>query len=465
MLTSKEVIKLIENQANKITSDIIKDLIKDHKPIKENAELMFKVYSGEPEILDRKFDNPLKVNNTINNDYAGDIVDGIVGYMFGEEISYNVDKNKYSDAEVKKYNEHIKVFKQRNSIADLDSSTGEMMSICGYAARLLYIDKDGVERAMDIKPWEAIFVMDSTIDEVKYGMIYYPVTLKENGEVVKRTKVEWYDEKKVYYFISDKDGNYAPDDSSGVTEQDHMFKYVPLIKFPNNNLEQGDFYKVLNAINAYDRTLSDIQNEVEEFRLAYFAYYGAEPDEETLLEAKRTGALYFPADTDGKFLTKDLGSAVEFMKDHKKTLNDNIYKFSKSVDMRDEQFSGSAMSGESRKWKLVNFENRAITKERKFAKALQYQFKVLCSAWNLKEIKLKYEDVEFVFKRNLPIDLKYEAEASRALKGNVTEKTRLSQLSIVTDVDDEIEEMKNENELDLEKLAVLQQKIGGGQTA
>ncbi len=147
------------------------------------------------------------------------------------------------------------------------------------------------------------------------------------------------------------------------------------------------------------------------------------------------------------------------MKDHKKTLNDNIYKFTKSVDMRDEQFSGSAMSGESRKWKLVNFENRAKTKERKFEKALKYQFKVLCSAWNVKEIKLKPEDVSFIFKRNLPVDINYEADATGKLKGKVSEDTRLSLLSFITDVEAEKVKMEDDTAIDLDKIEALKNMI------
>ncbi len=457
-MTSKEIVKLIESQSNQITSTIIKDLIKNHKAKKERMIELYNVYAGAVEIKNRKFEDERKINNQINNDYAGDIIDGIIGYMFGEEINYLVDKNKYSETELKTINDKINFFRDNNSIADLDSTTGEKMSICGYGARLLYIDPEGQERIMDLNPWETIFIEDPTLDIITYALIYYEIEIKDGTTTKKRTKVEWYDRSDVYFFISNDKGDFEPDKQSG-TQKPHMFKYVPVVKFPNNNLELGDFEKALETINAYDRTISDMQNEIEEFRIAYFAWYGALPTPEVINSARQTGALYFPEDTDGKFITKPLDQVVEFMKDHKKTLNDNIYKFTKSVDMRDEQFSGSAMSGESRKWKLVNFENRAKTKERKFEKALKYQFKVLCSAWNVKEIKLKPEDVSFIFKRNLPVDINYEADATGKLKGKVSEDTRLSLLSFITDVEAEKVKMEDDTAIDLDKIEALKNMI------
>lgn len=445
-MTSQQVIKLLEQYNNQINSIIIKDLIEDHLPVKQKTQALYSSYSGDVPIKQRTFDDVNKINNKLANDYRGDIIDGVTGYLFGESIGYGIDKTKLNENQYQNVLERLNSFLIKNNIEDLDSTTGEMASICGYAARLLYIDVEGNERVMSINPWEVIFIMNQTIDEVQFALIYYEVELVENGEKKKRVRVEWYDNTNVTFFISNDSGDYDLDINESKNPLPHMFKYVPVIRFINNNLITGDFEKVESLIDAYDRTFSDIQNEVEEFRLAYFAFYGVEPTLEIIQAARQTGALQFPEGTDGKFLTKDLNGAVEFIKDHKKTLNENIYKFAKAVDMRDEQFSGSAMSGESRKWKLVALENRAKTKERKFIKGLREQFKVLCSAWETKQVALDYGLITFQFKRNLPVDLSYLADIQQKLKGLVSDKTRLSLFSPVKDVDLEMEKIKAEQE-------------------
>ncbi len=58
-----------------------------------------------------------------------------------------------------------------------------------------------------------------------------------------------------------------------------------------------------------------------------------------------------------------------------------------------------------------------------------------------------YLKVWYEYKCNIPIDLLSEAQASQALKGLVSERTRLSKLSIVDDVDYELEEIQKDAQL------------------
>jgi len=455
-MTSKEIIKLLQEQGTKIQSQIIKDLISENETAKSEAVRLYNTYISQVPIKERTFTDANKINNKLSNDYRGDIVDGIVGYMFGEPINYSINEKKYKDSELNKIKDEFDSFKLRNQIDDLDSTTGEMMSIVGYSDRLLYIDIEGKERMMHINPWECIVIKDPTIDEVKYGMIYYEIEIIQADETIKKTKVEWYDAKEITFYISDVNGNFILDKSEPKNPKPHLFDYVPVIRFINNNAKLGDYKKVEELIDAYDRTLSDNQNEIEEFRIAYFSFYGTEPDQTIIQKARQTGALFFPEGTDGKFLVKDLNGVVEFNKDHKKTLQENIYKFSKAVDMTDESFSGADMSGESRKWKLVNLENRAKSKERKFVKASREQFKVLCSALQKKKINLNYEDITFQFKRNLPVDLEHAATVTSTLRGNVSEETRLSLLPFIEDPKDEIQKMEQDNETKIDLSAGIE---------
>lgn len=447
-MNSQQVIELIKRQSGIITSNIIKDLIAEHKPLRDKTLRLYNSYLGSVPITGRTFTDVNKINNKLINDFRGDIVDSITGYLFGNPIKYKIDDSDYNGMTLEKINNELDSFLLRNNIDDLDNITGKFASICGYGSRLCYIDKEGKEKVMNINPWEVIFIFDSTLDELQYAMIYYEIDLIDaSGKGIKRTKVEWYDRSTVTFFIQDNNGNFGLDTSNPTNPMYHLFDYIPVIRYVNDDSMQGDFEKVESLIDAYDRSLSDIQNEVEEFRLAYFAFYGCEIDEETLQRARQTGGFGFPEGTDGKFITKDLNGAVSFLENHKKTLNENIYKFAKTVDMRDEQFSGSAMSGESRKWKLVSLENKAITKERKFTKATREMFKIIASAWAKKAIQFNYEDIELQFTRNLPVDLQYSAMVTQALKGMVSEETRLSLLPFVKDPLGEIERMGENNNI------------------
>ncbi|MEG0381241.1 MAG: phage portal protein, partial [Kurthia sp.] len=91
---------------------------------------------------------------------------------------------------------------------------------------------------------------------------------------------------------------------------------------------------------------------------------------------------------------------------------------------------------------------KAIDSENKMRSSLQYQMKVLCSAWSLLGIcdAEDYLNIWFGFKRNLPNNITDAAQATVALKGNVSERTRLSLLPFVDDVEAELEAMRQDRE-------------------
>ncbi len=438
----QDVIKLIERQSGEVTSEIIKDLITKHEPRAKKMRYLYEEYKGDVAIMHRKMPDSLKVNNKLAADYRGDIVDTAVGYLFGRPVAYSIDNKAYPENLYNTYNDAFQKFLMRNNIADLDSTTGKKAVICGYGARLCFLDKDGIERVMDVDPWECIFIEEGSTGQTQYALRYYDYEL--DGKTVR--KVEWYDSENVYFYL--KNGNeYIPDTK---TEEQpiikHMFENVPLIKFSNNDEEMGDTEKVSTYIDAYDKLMSDAQNEIEEFRLAYMVFKGVEPDEDTIMKARQSGAFGIDAGDDIYFLTKQM--QTDFVKEQKETLNDNIYKFAKSVDMQSENFSGASESGESRKWKLLGLENKCIVKERKFSTGLRTMFEVFQRTWNLRGINIDYLDIYWQFGRNIPIELSTEAEINQKLLGTISDRQRLSLLSFVDDVDWELEQMRDSVNLD-----------------
>src|SRR3989339_63739 len=318
MSTMDFVLQRLQLANQQITSDIIKDLIKDHAPIRTEMLRKYNAYkaSGLP-ISSREAAGSNKANNKLINDFRGEIVDQVVGYIFGNPVTYSLNtddiKNPEADPSYKRNLTIIKDFKTLNKLEELDGETGKFMSICGRAARLLYIDRNGKERVMDVPPWECIFIYDQSLNEVQYALRYYYVYEVVNGSTEVRTRVEWYDDNSVYYFLSSATGymldnqfQTVSSDLNAASSQFHLFDRVPLIDFQNNKECQGDFEKTESLIDGYDRLISDAQNEIEDFRQAYLLFYGVHPNEEALEKAKSTGA--FGADKDDKieYLTKNI---------------------------------------------------------------------------------------------------------------------------------------------------------------
>ena len=466
MLNMTVIIEQIR-RAGTDMSDIFNDLIKEYKPIHDHMISNYQRYkaSSAPDgvpVFSRKFDDPNKKNRKLNDAFDVDIIDVKLGYMLGNPIIYGYDRDLYTKDNVfdtDRYKLDFGVladFNLANNSEDIDGETLKMAAICGYGSRLLYINQQGEARIMNVNPWECIFISDGSLNEAQYAMRYYDMI--DDGK--KRIYIEWYDERNISYYISSEDTanstkeakiRFVPYDKNGVSVQAHMFNGIPLIQFDNNEEHQGDCDKVYSLIDAYDAALSDVSSELEQFRLAYMAFYGMVPDSETMENAKRTGAFGLPdPEARVEFITKELNDVI--IENHLKRLEDNIYRFAKSVNFKDEAFGGN-VSGIAMKFKMFGLESKCVTSERKFTAALRTQYKILATALAFKGSKVDCLNMTFTWTRNFPLNLLDEADTTVKLKGLVSEKTRLGLLSFIDDPEKEIAQMELENALlpDLEE--------------
>ncbi len=423
----------------RVTSQIITDLIDDASTRAAVMQGLYNRYKTETDgvpIFDRHYEDTWKINNQLNNDFFSEIIDTKVGYMAGIPVIYEIDNMP------QKFEE----FLMRNNIEDLDAEVVKKATICGTAARLLYVDFEGQHRMMNINPWECIWVWDRSIDEVQFALRYYLVEyVGPNGQTENKIRVEWYDKDTVTFFIESIDG-YILDNTEPVNPKPHMFDFVPLIEYPNNEERIGDAEKVLSLIDAYDRKESDFDSELEQWRLAYMKSIGVQITAEVIEEAKHTGAYSLPEGADLAFIEKNINVAA--LDSHLNRLEANILRFSKSVNFSDKEFA-SDISGESRKYKLMSLENKSKMTERKIYAANQRLFKVLASGFARMAVKLDWPNVTQRFTRNLPVSLEKDAQFIAMLKGIIPDEILFSQVSFIDDPKAVIEMMNEQKEREI----------------
>ena len=434
---------------NSTWSGWLKDYVESENQRRLRIQKLYKEYKGKVAVLERTMDDPLKKNNRLPNDYRGLIVDQCVGYLFGNPVTYTIEGD-YPDHIRERVGTYFSRWINQQSTDDLDYTTGKYMAVCGVAYRLAYINTKGMESVCHVDPWECNVIKDGRTGLPQYGVRFYTVTETYNGTNYELIQAEVYDEKTIYLLKQNPEKDFIMQEGY---PKPHGFVGVPLIEYENNDEQMGDFEKVAKLIDAMDYTLSDVQNEIEEFRNAYMVLKGAEVDEDDLQSIRQTGAIQIPPDADVSFLTKQIDDA--FIENHKKTLNEHIYKFSHSVDMGDDKFSGGSQSGESRKYKLLPLENKAKTKERKFVKANRDMFACLASVWQVKGMPVDPLDISMQFTRNLPIELKSEAEMVDKLAGHISQETLFTLLSFISDPQKEkdmiLKEKMDEPVIDLDE--------------
>lgn len=412
---------------NGITLDLLSRVIKKHIP---NAEYNKKLYDRY-QVLDKsvpifsrepRFDEGEEtINNKINNDYFGEIIDFKVGYFAGSPISYSYSDTKEakedtgdvgdsaaeSDEARDEASKALSDFVTRNNMFDVDMECTKYASICGYSGRLLYHDPDGNERVMAIAPYETIILSETgELSEPTYAIRYYRYT---DIDDTTRLKVEFYDNDGKIYFFEGEPYEFV---ETGTAE--NLYGYCPLQGIANNKELLGDAEKVLELIDAYDRVVSDNSNDTESFANAYMVYENINISDEEIKRAQKTGAITYRAGANGGkvyFLTKDLNGT--FVENHLKRIEENIYRFSKTPNLSDESF-GTA-SGVALKFKLTGLEAKCGMFQAKMIAAGNYMFKVWASAMQKREINVDPLQCVMEFSRNFPLDLLSEAQAAQAL--------------------------------------------------
>lgn len=411
--------ELAEIREHGISAELLQKIIQKHRLNSAYNEKLYQRYMAVQEgveIFERqpRYDeeeNP--INNKINNDFFGEIVDFKVGYFAGKPVGYGYSKTDEAEGStggedaVKKATKAITDFTTRNNMYGVDMEITKFASIYGYAGRLFYIDKDGDERVMPVNGYETIILSDTNIAEPECAIRYF----KEydiNG--IETWTADFYDSVNMYTFTG------SPLKWELVEVKEHNFDYCPLQGIANNKECMGDAEPVIELINAYDRTVSDNSNEIESFVHALMVF-SQNVGDDVISRAQHTGALVVPRVGTGngepvKWLTKDIND--QFTQHHLDRMEDNIYRFSKTPNLGDESWGNA--SGVSLKFKLHGLEVKCAQFQAKMMDAAQYMWKLLASAWAKKGIRVDpLQCIADFSSRNFPLDTEANARTAQAL--------------------------------------------------
>ena len=444
--------ELEEIRTNGITPDLLYKIIEKHQPNalfnKDLYERYMTIKEGVP-IFRRtpryQEDNP--INNQVNNDYFGQIVNAKVGCCAGNPFAYSYSVTDESEEDtggseaVEIASRTLTDFVKRNTMHKVDAQTTKNAAIYGYSGKLAYIDKELNERVKAIHGYETIALSDTSIAEPEYAIRYYQ-TLNLEGTAV--WTVEFYDDK----FITTYKGDLQA--LEFIESIPHGFDYCPLQGIANNEECMGDAEKVLALIDDYDKKVSDNSNELESFvhALMLTSILG-EDVEETLKHATQSGILNIPpvgqqtSGTPVQYVTKNINDA--FTEHHLERLESNIYMFSQTPDFNDESF-GSA-SGVSLEHKFNGMKEKCTVFKANIQEAAMYMNKVICSSWRKKGINIDPIHINVDIEFNIPQDIETEARVVQTLlSAGLPKRYAFARLSDVDDVEWLMDLLKAEKE-------------------
>lgn len=415
----------------KINNKVLNAVIEYNEKYKTKFDRLEDYYIGKHDILERKRENDGLKNNKVLTNHAKYITDMAVGYLLGNPVDYQVTDGYDIEPVIDAY--------AKQTINDLDSEIAKDVSVYGIQREYVYVNEKTEPKSCEIDNRNSIIVYDDTVEHNKlFGLIYRPIY---EGETFKYYDIIYCDKKNIVSYQSNdktltKIGEKKP----------HMFGDVPMIEYRNNPELLGDFEPVMSLIDAYNVLQSDRVNDKEQLVDAILCMYGMDfdTDQASMLQESRMLAN-LPTDGKVEYLVKQLNeSQVDILRQNLET---DIHKISMVPNMSDENFVGNA-SGVAIKYKLLAFEQMTKNKERYMEKGLKERFKLynnfLVANSKMQEIPL--EEVDAVFKRNLPQNDFEISQMINNLSDVVDTETLLAQLSFIKDPSDIIEAKRVEDE-------------------
>lgn len=414
-----------------ITNTVVTKFMEKHKLEVARYEYLKNMYLGIMDIDDEPEKDSWKPDNRLAVNFTKYIVDTFTGYFNGIPV-----KKSHSDKEILS---KLQEFDNLNDMEDEESELAKMACIYGRAFELLYQDEETQTNVIYNNPENMFMVYDDTIKQEPLFAVRYG----------------YDDDYKLYGEVYTKETTYALNGTMGfynMTEQaPNPFDDLPVVEFYFNEERMSIFESVISLVNAFNKAISEKANDVDYFSDQYLVFMGAEIDEEDAKNIKDNRLINYydknqnnqsgsASKVDVKFLEKpDSDSETENLLDR---LTKLIFQTTMVANISDESFGST--SGVSLAYKLQAMSNLALSFQRKFQSSLNSRYKLYCELSTNVSNRDAWKDIEYTFTRNEPKDIKEQAETANILMGITSQETALSVISVISDVQTEMEKIKKE---------------------
>lgn len=387
----------------------------------------YNYYLGKQDILLRIPSSEDKPNNRIVTNFVKSIVDTYEGYAVGVPVTYDSDDEGFEELEdILKYND----------VVDEDAEYFRKGLIYGRAPEICYFDESGKVRFKTLSPAECFPIYDDTLDnELLYAVRFWADNVAPELDPV--YWVEVYD--NTYRTLYRSTVGFS---SFTFTEREpHKFGQVPVTFFSLNEEEEGIADCIFTLQDAYNALLSDSLNDWDSFCDAYLLLVGCDADAEDLSAMRMQRCLALPEGASASFLVKDTQTTeIEHLLS---TVEEKIREIASCPNFASETFGTS--SGIAIRYRLMGMSNRIKSIESNFKKALQRRLELLAGVSRiLNGAEALWRDADISFTDNIPENLADVATELNAYRGLVSDRTLLTQVPFVHDVDAELEQIKLE---------------------
>ncbi|WP_409173849.1 phage portal protein [Enterococcus mundtii] len=388
---TSEVEQVIDFEHEDVWKMIV-EFIKHHRAKQVPRLQELKRYMLGDNNINYRPDKPeVRSDNRIASGFADFIVSFKLGVLLGNPLKYSGDKA---------IAEKINTFASQSNEDYHNQLVGRDMIGLGRAYEWIGRDEYGKETLAKFDAEQTFVVYDNTKDRNSLCAVHY---YKEQFLDKSWTRVELYTNSGFnYYLIAENDDlEHAEIEDGGIAES--YFDSVQVNEWINNEERLSDFERVLDSIDAYDLSRSEMANFQQDSSEAYLVVKG-NPDTavdptgknspmEVLQDMMRARMLVLGdkkiydgnvagAEPDAYYLKKEYDVAGMEANDSR-TVAD-ILRFTSLIDFTDENI-GSNQSGIGFRFKGWGSDNDRKNKERMVKKAIMRRLRLLTHSWSIKD--------------------------------------------------------------------------------
>lgn len=421
------------NRETELTGELLKKMFdKYNAEVAPKLEKYKNYYDGIQAILKKEYSDPTKPCNKTVINYCKNIVDSYCGYLATPGyITYKSDDDIEEIMNVLKYNDY--------QAEDADLLLDAL--IYGVAAELMYIDAEGQTRFRLINPCSCFAIHDDSLtSDLLYFVRWYDANDWDDKDTI---NVDVYADSYVkHYTRSGANGALT-----FVGEEPHYFSQCPANVFSLPD-EKSIFDCVLTLQDSANEILSGEIDDYSAFCDAYMILENMDAEPEDIADMKKNRVILMGENSKAYWLTKAANDAQ--VENILKRIHDSIYRIAQCPDFSSETFVGGVSSGVAIKYRLTGMETKAGKIEAAMKKALQRRIEIICGIASLKLGEEVFRDISIDFKRNIPEDMTSTINLVNSLTGKVSDKTLLTLLPFVEDVDAELKALQEQKQANMD---------------
>jgi SPP1 family phage portal protein len=391
---------------------------------------MYDYYKGDTDAIKKYLFVTERSNLKINVNYIKKFIKEEVAYTLGNDITYESrqgNANIVNDIEY--YTSHW------NELHDTDVM--KYLLIFTQVYELYYIDSNADFCSKIINPTEGYAYYDKAS-----GKVLFFIHAFKNDFDTTISYIDVYTEDYIYHFDNKFNQISVP--------TKNIFGEVPVtIGTLSQEGTDDSLYKDIKGLqDAFETNLSDVGNEISDFRNAYLLFKNAQIDPTQVGDMKKLGVIQFPNEKgDAAWLIKNINDT--FIQNTLDRYEDTMYQIACHINHNEKLQSN--LSGVALQSRLIVLENKCNLEIKAHKNIIKNRLRFLFIYLDLKKnLEYDYKDIKALYTANIPSDdLATSQMLSQAPEGVISKDTARGLFSFINNKVAEAEKVKTEVNVDL----------------